>query len=207
MDTFNSTNPLIKDSFLGSKFFNPEYLFNQGVAFLDKILTTKALEGLYVVFSFLAIIFLAIIIYTTVRMFEIRKKEHLHLLHELEEYAHNQALKEKKAQEGEGFKNERWKKVLDYLFSTNENDWKLAIIEADTMLFDLLTQLGFKGENLGDKLKEANLANFKSLNYAWEVHNIRNKIAHEGSSFEVSLHEAKRVTALYEQIFQEFEYI
>jgi hypothetical protein len=207
VDTFNSTNPLIKDSFLGSKFFNPEYLFNQGVAFLDKILTTKALEGVYVVFSFLAIFFLAIIVYTTIRMFEIRKKEHLYLQHEIEEYAHNQALKEEKAQEKGVFKNERWKKVLDYLFSINENDWKLAIIEADTMLFDLLTQLGFKGENLGDKFKEANLASFKGLNFAWEVHNIRNKIAHEGSSFEVSLHEAKRVIALYEQIFQEFGYI
>ncbi len=207
MNTFESTNPLIKDSILGSKFFNPEYLFNQGVAFLDKILTTKALEGLYVVLSFLAIFFLTIIIYTTIRMFEIRKKEHLHLQHEIEEYAHNQALKEEKAQEKGVLKNERWKKVLDYLFSINENDWKLAIIEADTMLFDLLTQLGFKGENLGDKLKEANLASFKGLNSAWEVHNIRNKIAHEGSSFEVSLHEAKRVIALYEQIFQEFGYI
>lgn len=207
IDTFNGVNPLIKDSFLGSKFFNPEYLFNQGVAFLDSVLTTKALEGVYVIFSFFTIFFLAIIVYTTIRMFEIRKKEHIHLQHEIEEYAHNQALKQKKAQEGGIYKNERWKKVLDYLFSVNENDWKLAIIEADSMLFDLLTQMGFKGESIGDKLKEANEASFRNINFAWEVHNIRNKIAHEGSSFGFSLHEAKRVIALYEQIFQEFGFI
>ena len=59
----------------------------------------------------------------------------------------------------------------------------------------------------GDKLKEANQANFRNLSSAWEVHNIRNKIAHEGSSFGLSLHEAKRVIALYEQIFQEFGFI
>lgn len=207
LDTFNSTNPLIKDSVLGSKFLNPEYLFNRLVELLGYIFNAKGLNVLYIILSILALFFIAIIIYTTIRMFEIRKKEHLHLQHEIEEYAHNQALKEKKAQETGVFKNERWKKVLDYLFSVNENDWKLAIIEADSMLFDLLTQIGFKGESIGDKLKEANLASFKGINSAWEVHNVRNKIAHEGSSFELSLHEAKRIVALYEEIFQEFGYI
>ena len=204
-NTFNS-NPLIENSFLGSKYLNPQYLFDHGVEILGYIFNAKTLEGLYVFLSFLAIFFIAIIIYTTIRMFEIRAKERAHLKHEIAEYAHNQALREEKSQEGI-FKNEKWKKVLDYLFSINENDWKLAVIEADSMLFDLLTQMGFKGENMGDKLKEANQSNFRSLNLAWEVHNIRNKIAHEGSSFELSLHEAKRVIALYEQIFQEFGYI
>jgi len=207
VDTFNSTNPLIKDSVLGSKFLNPNYLFDNLVEFLGYIFNAKGLDILYIILSVFAVFFIAIIIYTTIRMFEIRKKEHLHLLHEIEEYAHNQALKEKKAQEGGAFKNERWRKVLDYLFSVNENDWKLAIIEADSMLYELLTQIGFKGESIADKLKEANQANFRSINLAWEAHNVRNKIAHEGSSFELSLHEAKRIIALYEEIFQEFGFI
>ena len=204
---YTSNNPLLENSFLGSQYLNPEYLFNQGILFVNNVFTTGILSGFYILLSFLAIFFIAIIIYTTVRIFEIREKEHAYLHHEIEEYAHDQALKKEESQEKGVFKNERWKKVLDYLFSINENDWKLAIIEADSMLFDLLTQLGFKGESLGDKLKEANQANFNSLNSAWEVHNIRNKIAHEGSSFEISLHEANRVIALYEQIFQEFGYI
>jgi len=207
MHTASSQNPLIENSFLGSKLLNPNYLFDRGVEILGYIFNAKTLDGLYIILSFFSIFFIAIIIYTTIRMFEIRAKEHAYLHHEIAEYAHNQALREKELQGMGVFKNERWKKVLDYLFSINENDWKLAVIEADSMLFDLLTQLGFKGENLGDKLKEANRDNFKSLNSAWEVHNIRNKIAHEGSSFELSLHEAKRVIALYEQIFQEFGYI
>ena len=48
-------------------------------------------------------------------MFEIRAKQHKYLEHEIAEYAHSQALK-KEIQEGGVFKNERWKKVLDYLF-------------------------------------------------------------------------------------------
>jgi uncharacterized membrane protein len=203
----NSTNPLIKDSVLSSKIFDPEYLFNGLVNILGYIFNAKFLGGFYSVLSIFSIFFIAIIVYTTIRMFEIRKKERIHLHHEIEEYKHNQVLKEEKTQKEGVFKNDRWKKVLDYLFSINENDWKLAVIEADSMLFDLLTQLGFKGENLGDKLKDVKIENFRNLNSAWEVHNIRNKIAHEGSSFQLSLHEAKRVIALYESIFLEFGYI
>ncbi|MFA4975351.1 MAG: hypothetical protein WC577_01560 [Candidatus Paceibacterota bacterium] len=205
-NTFNSTNPLLEDSVLGSKFLDPNYLFSQGQIFLNLLLTEKNLGYFYILLSFLAIFFIAIIIYVTIRMFEIRKKEHAHLHHEIEEYKHNQSLKTEKTGQVI-FKDIRWKKVLDYLFSTNENDWKLAIIEADSMLFDLLTKLKFKGENIGDKLKEANRDSFHSLSSAWEIHNIRNKIAHESSSFELSLHEAKRVISLYEQIFKEFDFI
>ena len=75
------------------------------------------------------------------------------------------------------------------------------------MLFDALNKIGVKGESLGDKLKIMDIKNFHNLNSAWEAHNIRNKIAHEGSVFALSLHEAKRVVALYEQIFLEFGYI
>jgi len=206
-NTFDTANPLLKNSFLGSKIFNPEYLFNQGSEVLKYVLTKQTLEVLYILLSILAIFFIAIIVYTTIRMFEIRAKEHSYLHHEIEEYAHHQALKEKKQREGGVFKNEKWRKVLEYLFSPNENDWKLAIVEADLMLFELLNQLGFKGETLGDKLKSADQEKFRSLSSAWEVHNIRNKIAHEGSSFQISLHEAKRVIALYESIFQEFGFI
>lgn len=205
---FSSTteNPLIKDTPLGTKLLDPEYLFDHGSEVLKYVFTNYTLEVVYVIFAIFAMFFIFVIIYTTVRMFEIREKEHKHLHHEIEEYAHNKALEEKKAEEI-GTENKRWVKILDYLFSTNENDWRLAILEADTMLFDMLTEHGFKGDTLGDKLKSANLINFPSLNIAWEAHNTRNKIAHEGSNFSISLHEAERVIALYEQVFQDFRYI
>jgi len=114
----------------------------------------------------------------------------------------------KKLQEGEAVsKNQNWIKTLSYLFSQHQSDWKLAIIEADAMLEALMNQLGFKGETLGDKLKSADQTKFKSLTSAWEVHTIRNRIAHEGASFQLSQHEAKRVIAIYEGIFREYGFI
>ncbi|MBI2627317.1 hypothetical protein HYW72_00095 [Candidatus Nomurabacteria bacterium] len=215
-------NSILENSFLGSKWLNPDFWFSQGAAFFHQLFDFLNNNGtgitsiFHTFLFFISLFFLTIISYTSIRLFEIRSKEKKHLQREIDEYAHHQAEREKKKQAGEGgSKNERWTKTLSYLFSQHPGDWKLAVIEADTMLESLMDQLGFRGENLGDKLKEAAQPSrqlvggqsFRGLSSAWEVHTIRNKIAHEGASFELSQHEAKRVIALYEQIFREFGYI
>lgn len=213
METTN--NNIFGDSFLGSKFLNPDYLFNQGVAFFRNLFGfnidngAQILSVYHTILFLLSFFFLTIVSYCVIRMLEIRSKERKHLRHEISEYAHHQAEREKKLQEGEGggSKNERWIKTLSYLFSQHSSDWKLAVIEADAMLESLMNQLGFRGENLGEKLKGATQENFHGLSSAWEVHTIRNRIAHEGASFSLSQHEAKRVIALYEQIFREYGFI
>ncbi|MEK7471037.1 MAG: hypothetical protein AAB623_00070 [Patescibacteria group bacterium] len=211
METANQ-NTFFQNSFLDSKYFDPVYLFNQGVLYIKQFfifITSDQVTSLEkTILFFLAMFFLVIICYVIVRMLEIRAKEHKHLHHEIQEYAHNKAEYEKHLREEVGgSKNERWSKTLSYLFSQHASDWKLAIIEADSMLESLMEQLGFRGENLGDRLKMANQENFSNLTIAWEVHTIRNRIAHEGLAFELSQHEAKRVIALYEQIFHEYGFI
>lgn len=205
-------NNFLGDSFLNSNYLNPDYLSSHGFSFLGNffsfITSDQAIIFWKTALSFLAIFFLTVICYTIVRLLEIRKKEHAHLQHEIAEFAHNKNEYEKRLHEKVGgSKNEHWGKVLTYLFSQHASDWKLAIIEADSMLDGLMDQLGFRGESLGDKLKMANQDNFPSLTIAWEVHTIRNRIAHEGLAFELSQHEAKRVIALYEEIFHPYGYI
>ena len=205
-------NPILENSAFGSKWFNPDYLFSQGVAFFQKLFNSTIDAGIVSLFHtilfFLAIFFLTIICYTSIRMFEIRKKERKHLEREIAEYAHHQREREQKAKQGEEIStNIRWVKTLGYLFSQHASDWKLAVIEGDAMLEELMSQLGFAGETLGEKLKSANQGNFRNLTTAWEVHTIRNRIAHEGAEYEMSQHEAKRVIALYEKIFREFGFI
>jgi flagellar basal body-associated protein FliL len=152
--------------------------------------------------------FLFLICYCAVRLLEIRKREHEHLHHEIKEYAHHQAEKERKLKNGQSSsRNEMWNNILRHLLSSNQGDWKLAILEADELLDHLLGQLGFKGESLGEKLKTVDRVKFPNLNGAWEVHLVRNRIAHEGSLFELGEYEAKRLIAIYEQIFRDFNYI
>lgn len=111
------------------------------------------------------------------------------------------------AQTESSARNERWNKVLDYLDSHNESDWRLAIIEADSILEEMLEHAGHHGETIGDRLKAIEPSDFLTLDKAWEAHKIRNRIAHEGGGFELSSREAKRAVDLYRQVFEEFHFI
>ncbi len=200
------------NSFLNSKYLDPTYLFLEGYEFFSRlfsiIFSYDVLNLLYTMMIILSMFFLTLISYCIVRLFEIRKKEEEHVEHEIAEFAHHKREHDKKKEaEGAISTNPRWVQTLAYLFSDNPGDWKLAIIEADSMLESLMGDLGFKGQTLGEKLKSATQETFRQLTTAWEVHTIRNRIAHEGIAYDVSHHEAKRTIALYENIFREYGYI
>ena len=101
----------------------------------------------------------------------------------------------------------KWQKVLAHANSTNPSEWRLSILEADVLLEELLDSMHFVGTSLGEKLKGADPASFKTLQAAWEAHKIRNAIAHEGADFLVNQREAKRVIGLFEQVFNEFDFV
>ncbi len=103
-------------------------------------------------------------------------------------------------------KNERWERVLGYLSTDNPAEWKLAVIEADNMLDDVVKQLRPVGENLGERLKSIAPEDFLTLDDAWEAHKIRNRIAHE-SGFVLTKPEARKTIERYRRVFEEFEYI
>ncbi len=103
--------------------------------------------------------------------------------------------------------NPQWERVLTHTDSPNENDWRLAILEADIMLGDLLEKLSLPGDSIGDRLKAVEKGSFKTIDNAWEAHKIRNQIAHEGIAFTLNQREAKRVIELYQSVFTEFKVI
>jgi len=102
---------------------------------------------------------------------------------------------------------QRWNTIRQHINSENPNDWKQAILDADTILDDILMNLGYKGESVGEKLKRAEPADFATINEAWEAHRARNDIAHRGLEFNLNHHEAKRIFQLYKKVFEEFYYI
>lgn len=101
----------------------------------------------------------------------------------------------------------KWRMVLKHMSSKNPSDWKIALIEADTILDALVERAGFPGATLGERLKNADRGVFRSLDFAWEAHKVRNRIAHEGSNFILSERDAKKAISEYEEVFREFDYI
>lgn len=101
----------------------------------------------------------------------------------------------------------RWERITAHVRSEKESEWRLAVLEADVLLDELVTNMGYRGDSLGERLKGVEKSDFTTLEKAWEAHAVRNKIAHEGAAFALTEREAKRVIGLYEEVFREFHYI
>jgi len=96
----------------------------------------------------------------------------------------------------------RWQTIQHYLAGQEENLWRIAILEADNLLDEILSEKGYAGQTVGEKLKQAN---FKTIELAWEVHKTRNRIAHDGSKFILSERTARKTIAMFESILGEFK--
>ena len=60
----------------------------------------------------------------------------------------------------------RWGRVLEQARGNSEHAWRLAILEADIMLAELLDIQGYKGETMADKMKQVDRANFNTIDAA-----------------------------------------
>lgn len=104
-------------------------------------------------------------------------------------------------------KNKKWEAVVAHINSTNSSDWRLAIIEADVMLDELLRTQGYQGDSIGEMLKAVERSDMTTLDHAWEAHKVRNEVVHSGAEYPLNEREAKRVIALFESVFREFNII
>ena len=94
--------------------------------------------------------------------------------------------------------------IQGYLSSKSEALWRIGILEADNVLLEVLNEKGYQGDGVGEKLKAAS---FKTIDLAWDAHKLRNRIAHEGSDFELTEREAKRAFMLYESVLRDLKAI
>ena len=110
-------------------------------------------------------------------------------------------------EKGQPIRNKRWERILEYINSASPSEWRLAILDADVVLDEMMSKAGYHGEGLGEKLKQVEKSDFNTINNAWEAHKIRNMIAHEGSDVILTKRTAKKAIDLYRQVFEEFKYI
>ena len=151
---------------------------------------------LWVVITILAYIvalgFLALLIHSTLRMYQIVDADAPRFL----TVASPDAAEEVRD-------HSRWNHIRELIESGEQSDWRQAIIEADIMLDDLLTQLGYRGASLGEKLRAVDPSKFRTLDEAWDAHKVRNQIAHQGSAYPLTDHLAYRTILHYENVFKE----
>jgi hypothetical protein len=106
-----------------------------------------------------------------------------------------------------GIINPRWQTVGKYYNSANQSDWKLAIMEADIMLYDVLDKSGFSGDTIGEMLKNTDRSKLETLDLAWSAHKVRNEIAHQGLDYVLSRSKVEEAIGNYEKVFDELNFI
>lgn len=102
---------------------------------------------------------------------------------------------------------ERWHTLLDGAMSNDPKRWREGILEADGMLGELLGKLSYTGATTNERLRLVPENAFVTLPLAWEAHRIRNLTVTQTSNFILTQREAFRALKLYEQVFEEFDFI
>ncbi|MEK7535863.1 MAG: hypothetical protein AAB590_02525 [Patescibacteria group bacterium] len=148
----------------------------------------------------LFVVLLGVIIYVVILTMRQQKNERLN-------YYANAGKKESEPVSIIRKRSSDWQEIVQHLKSESEADWKIAILEADSILSSLTEDLGYPGENLGERLKSVEKGEMRSLESAWTAHKMRNRIAHEGNSFKISRRELGETLANFEVVFREFNYI
>jgi hypothetical protein len=102
--------------------------------------------------------------------------------------------------------DKKWQKVLMRLKKGDEASLKLAIIEADNIFDDILKRMGLPGMDMGERLRQFEEHELKSVNLVWEAHRLRNAIVHEPTIL-VTQEQAAQAVANYEAALKELEYL
>lgn len=94
-----------------------------------------------------------------------------------------------------------WEDIEAHFFAGDDNDLKVAIIEADMLLDEALRSAGVAGAQLGDRLKRVKTSQLPNIDDVWQAHKIRNRIAHE-TEFVLKRDLAERALTVYEKAFR-----
>lgn len=157
----------------------------------------SAWKGLIGISTFVSLMFAALLVYSFIRITQHRRHYFRHL----------EAMQRSVAVADIPQTHLRWHRIEEQLASDDPQSWRLAILEADIMLGELLDLQGYRGETMADKMRQVDRAQFNTIDLAWEAHRVRNKVVHEGEAMQMNAREAQRVVGLYEQVFKEFNFI
>ncbi|HEX4104333.1 MAG TPA: hypothetical protein VHZ04_02540 [Candidatus Paceibacterota bacterium] len=94
-----------------------------------------------------------------------------------------------------------WADIERHFFAGDDNDLKIAIIEADNLLGEALHDVGVPGVNLGERLQRVNPEKLPNVEDVWQAHKIRNRIAHE-ANFVLKRDLAERALTVYEKALE-----
>lgn len=96
----------------------------------------------------------------------------------------------------------RWQEIRRHVNSFVEAEWKLAVIEADKFVDDVLKTAGFAGESMGERLMMIKPDRIINLQYLWDAHKLRNLLVHD-PNFRLTHQQALYAVNAFESVLKE----
>jgi len=98
--------------------------------------------------------------------------------------------------------SKRWGKIKKRLEKDNEAEYKLALIEADKMLDDILKRMGYGEESLNDKLKRLSSSDVSNLEELLKANEICQNVVHD-PDYRLDKEKAKEIISIFEKSFKD----
>jgi hypothetical protein len=97
---------------------------------------------------------------------------------------------------------EQWRKIISRLGDETPDSLRLAVIEADGFVDNMLKKKGYEGDTFADRLSQLNQDDFKTLDLVWDAHRLRNDLVHT-HGFVVTPDRARKAMVNYEAFLRE----
>ena len=98
----------------------------------------------------------------------------------------------------------RWQRIMRRLDAGSESEYKLAIIEADALLDEMLKKMRLGGETADERLQKITPFMIPNVEELKVSHQVRNSIVYD-PDYRLSLSEARRVLLVYQKTFEDLD--
>ncbi len=96
-----------------------------------------------------------------------------------------------------------WNQIVKRIKTNDVSNWKMAILEADKLLDDILKGAGYRAETHDERIKQVGPEALSNIEQIREAHRVRNRVAQE-PDFTITKDEAIATLKIYKAAFQEY---
>ena len=105
-----------------------------------------------------------------------------------------------------GKMHRNWDKIKERLMSENPSQYKVAVLEADRVADQMLEGIGYKGENMAERLKNITAVHVSNIDELLRAHDVRNQIIHD-PNFVIDKKTAVELVGVYENFLRSMEFL
>lgn len=100
----------------------------------------------------------------------------------------------------------RWADIEARIVSGEDTQYKLAVLEADGFVNEILSGIGYKGKNMKERLEGINENQLSGIQLLKNAHDIRNEIINNRNFF-IDKEQSQKTLGVYKKFLENFEII